>query len=96
MECFEAVAEGEQSVRDKLQQEIVQGRKKEKYIAWTRAGWSSAAPKIRLLLLKKQLIAGAVSAGLDAGKRGQQGAQRHCASDQGEREVARNVVNYEI
>lgn len=96
MECFEAVAEGEQSMCDKLQQEIVQGRKKEKYTAWTRAGWSSAAPKIRLLLLKKRVITGAASAGGDAGKRGQQGAQRHCASDQGEMETARNEVNYEM
>lgn len=42
-----------------------------------------AAPKIRLLLLKRWFIAGAACAGGDAGKRGQRGAQKHCASDQG-------------
>lgn len=38
VECFEAIAEGEQSACDKLQQQIVQGRKKQKYTARTRAG----------------------------------------------------------
>lgn len=53
-----------------------------------------AAPKIRLLLLKRwRLIAGAACAGGDAGKRGQQGAQKHYASDQGGTEMATNVVN---
>lgn len=53
-----------------------------------------AAPKIRLLLLKRGwLIAGAACAGGDAGKRGQQGTQKHYASDQGGGEMARNVVN---
>lgn len=47
------------------------------------------APKVRLLLLKRQqLIAGAACAGEDAGKRGQQGAQKYYASDQGGMEMA--------
>ena len=94
MECFEAVAEGKQSACDELQQQIVQGRKKESTLHELGQDGIPAAPKIRLLLLKRGwLIAGAACAGGDAGKRGQQGTQKHYASDQGGREMARNVVN---
>jgi len=55
-----------------------------------------AAPKIRLLLLKGRLRAGAGCAEGNAGKRGQQGAQKHCAAGQGGQGIAGNVVNEEI
>lgn len=46
-----------------------------------------------MFLLKRQLTAGATCARGSAGKREQQGAQKHCAADRGGRQIARNVGN---